>query len=340
MSEEITGKAKGGVEKAAKMTPEQRKALAMKMVESKKELAALPRATHGSSDHPLKIGDIEIPCFVLDNGKRVLLQSAMLTALNMRQGTAGRGEGDRIVKFLATKSIKQHADKYIGNVIISTIKFKLPTGAMAHGYEATVLADICDAVLEARKAGDLHYQQEHIAHQCEILMRGFARVGIVALVDEATGYQKDRAKDELVKILQAFVAKELQPYLKTFPSEYYEQLFRLYGYQFPPQNKRPQWRPVFFGRITNEVVYNRLAPAILPELKKAASKAEKKAKLHQWLTGDIGHPKLKEHLASIVSILKLSKSPEDFRRNVDIVHPRFGDTLPIDFDESNDPTAS
>jgi hypothetical protein len=52
-------------------------------------------------------------------------------------------------------------------------------------------------------------QQEHIAKQAEILVRGFAGVGIIALVDEATGYQQDRARDALSRILEAFIAKEL-----------------------------------------------------------------------------------------------------------------------------------
>jgi hypothetical protein len=64
------------------------------------------------------------------------------------------------------------------------IKFVPPGGGpVAHGYEATILADICDAVL----SNVLQRQQEHIADQCEILLRGFARIGIIALVDEATG---------------------------------------------------------------------------------------------------------------------------------------------------------
>jgi P63C domain len=79
------------------------------------------------------------------------------------------------------------------------------------------------------------------------------------------------------------------------------------------------------------VVYNRLAPELLPELKKAASKAKRKSKLHQWLTADLGHPKLREHLSSIVSILKLSKTPEEFKANVNLIHPRVGDTGHLDF---------
>ncbi len=102
------------------------------------------------------------------------------------------------------------------------IKFRRPTGGkLTYGYPATVLADICDVVLSARKAGALLKHQEHIADRCELLVHGFARVGIIALVDEATGFQRDRAKDALTRILEAFIAKELQPWLRTFPSDFF-----------------------------------------------------------------------------------------------------------------------
>lgn len=204
-----------------------------------------------------------------------------------------------------------------------------PSRKPAFGYPATILADICESVLAARQAGVIP-PTSPIAKQCEVLVRGFARVGIIALVDEATGYQKDRARDALAQILEAFVAKELQPYLKTFPVDYYEHLFRLYNLPYPPVGNK-SFRPAFFGHITNDVVYARLAPELLPELKKAASKAERRTRLHQWLTSDVGHPRLREHLASIVSILKLSKTPEEFRANVNMIHPRYGDTIQMDF---------
>src|SRR5262249_53245705 len=123
--------------------------------------------------------------------------------------------------------------KELADMMNNPIRFQVPTGGIAYGYEATVLADLCDAVLAARKAGALHYQQEHIAEQCEILVRGFARVGIVALVHEATGYQDSRAKDALAKILEAFIAKELRKWVSTFPIDYYKELFRLRGWTFP-----------------------------------------------------------------------------------------------------------
>ena len=197
------------------------------------------------------------------------------------------------------------------------------------GYNAALLPAMCSVYLSARRAGALTQSQEKLAVKSEILLDAFAQVGIIALVDEATGYQEKREKDALAKIFEAFVAKELQPWVKTFPTDYYKELCRLYGVKYPPlkNNQFPQ----FFGHVTNDAVYTRLAPEILPELKKAASKQEKKAKLHQFLTNDVGHPKLREHLSSIVTILKLSKDKEDFKRMLNIAHPKLNHTMDIDF---------
>ncbi|MDO4714018.1 MAG: P63C domain-containing protein [bacterium] len=94
------------------------------------------------------------------------------------------------------------------------------------------MADICDAFLEARKHIHLSPRQQIIADQCEILIRAFARVGIVALVDEATGYQYDREKDALQKILKEYISEELLPRQKRFPDVFYKELFRLNGWDF------------------------------------------------------------------------------------------------------------
>lgn len=326
------GRAIGGVASRAKLTPEERSESARKAALAKSAYAKLPKATHGSIDHPLRIGDIEISCYVLEDGTRVLSQNALQTSIGMSLSGGVNGE-QRIVGLLTKIEEKGVIINDLAARIKSPILFRPPHGGnAAYGFEATVLADICEALLVARGLGNvLTPSQIKYADQAEILIRGFARVGIIALVDEATGYQKDRAKDALAKILEAYVAKELQPWMRTFPSDYYEQLFRLYNIPFPPE--KPQWRPSFIGKITNNVVYERLAPDLLPELKLAASKAERKTRLHQWLTSEMGHPKLREHLSSIVTLLKISNSPEQFKQLVDQAHPRFGDTYSFDFKE-------
>lgn len=330
-TKKLTGKAVGGAARSAALSPERRAEIARDAAAARAELAKLPKATHSSADHPLRIGEVEIPCFVLEDGTRVLSQRGVVTGLGMSYGNRAGG-ADRLTAFLVGKGISPFVNKELMDLIASPIKFKTSMGGgVAFGYPATILADICDVVLTARANGVLQKQQEHIAAQAEILVRGFARVGIIALVDEATGYQRDRAKDALAKILESFVAKELQPYMQTFPADFYEQLFRLRGLPYPPEN--PKFRPQYFGVLTNDIVYERLAPGLLEELKKQAKKDEKKAHLHRRLTQEVGHPKLREHLASVVMAMKLSKDYADFIAKLNTFHPRFGKNFTLDLDE-------
>jgi len=306
-----SGKVRSGLARAAALTPEQRSAIARKAGQAKAERSKLPKATHGSADHPLKIGSIQIPCYVLEDGMRLLSQRGVIEGLGMARG--GAGGGDRLVAFSSGKGMFPFVNNELKAAINSPIRFIPPHGgSIAFGYPATMLSDICDAVLAARKAGALRKQQGHIAEQAEVLVRGFARVGIIALVDEATGYQKERARDALANILEAFVAKELQPWVKTFPSDFYEQMFRLRGLPYPPENM--QYKPKYFGLLTNDVVYKRLAPGVLDELKKQNAKDERKG------------TRLREHLASVISIMKLSQDYDDFTSKLNMIHPPHADT--------------
>lgn len=328
----MSGRANSGKAAAAAMTPEQRKERAMKGVEKKAELAAMPKISHQGE---LKIGDILIPCYVLIDGRRVLSGRGLQDALRMVDDVHhSQKAGSRLVRLFDNKSlnpfiIKQLEQGHFSPITCYDGKTKIS------GYEAAVLTDICDAILEARKNGAIKTSRmQIIAEQCELLVRGFARVGLIALIDEATGFQAQREKDALAKILEAFVAKELQPWLKTFPDEFYKQIFRIYGLKYPPEKQN--FRPSFIGGLTNNIVYDRLAPELLPELKHEASKLKRKARLHQFLTSDLGHPRLKEHLASLITLLKLSKTPQEFKEKVDLIHPRFGETLEIDFNQTFD----
>ncbi|KON79395.1 P63C domain-containing protein [Azoarcus sp. PA01] len=334
MNTELTGKAKGGAARQASMTAAQRSEAARNAARAKAEIAKLPRATHGSADHPLKLGTLEIPCYVLEDGRRVLSLGGMVKALGMSIGSAGGGEGDRLYSFATGKAISPFISSDLLSRMSAPIRFQAPTGgSAASGYEATILPDLCDAVLEARKSGSLRHQQVHIAHQCEILVRALARVGIIALIDEATGFQKDRAKDALAKILEAYVAKELQPWVKTFDADYYEEMFRLRGLPYPPDN--PNFRPQYFGKLTNDVVYRRLAPGVLDALKQESGKAERKGKLHQHLTAGYGRQHLLKHLGSVVAAMKLSDDWQDFMTKLNRLAPRYGDTLSLDLDEAD-----
>lgn len=333
MGEEIKGRAKGGAAKAAKMTQEQRKNLAMKMVQAKKEKALLPEATHTGV---LKIGNLEIPCYVTKNGERVLSGRGMQEALRLVDEGAppsGQKPGSRMDRFLGTKSLKPLIYKYRTSDHFKPIKC-VYQGKFISGYKAEVLPDICEAMLEARDKEMLDTPRKQvIAKQCDILMRGFARIGIIALIDEATGYQKDRARDALAKILEAYVEKELQPWIKTFDSDYYEQMFRLRGLSYPPE--KITYRPSYFGHLTNDIVYRRLAPGVLNALKEEAKKDEKKGKLFQHLTAGYGRQELLKHLGLVTGLMKISSDWQGFMSKLNRIAARYNDTIPLDIEEQD-----
>jgi len=329
-----SGKALGGRARAEKLSPDERKEIAKKAASARWDEPIL-MATHGDADHPLQIGDAKIPCYVLEDGRRVLNQSSLVGALGMSHGGSYSRGGDRLAKFVVQERLKQFVSSDLIARTAKPIKFKTLAGNIAYGYEATVLADICEAVLAARTGQKLMKQQEHIAMQCEILVRGFARIGIIALVDEVTGYQRDRASDALAKILEAFIDKELRAWVQTFPSDFYQELFRLRGLEFPKDSVR---RPQYFGKLTNDIVYRRIAPGVLAKLKEVTPRTQDgrlKHKYFQRLTSNIGYPKLLQHLGSVVSIMKLSNSWADFTAKIDRLHPRYGDTLPLPMDDGN-----
>jgi len=318
------GAAKGGRARAKSLTAEQRSAIATAAVEERwrkqGKLESVVRATHGSPDRPLRIGSAEIPCYVLEDGRRVLAQKGMVKALGMTPGGSSHGQ-DRIVKFATQDRLKSFTSDRLKPGTLTPILFRTPDGSRVLGYEATLLADMCDAILEARKHRALTQKQQHIADQCEILVRGFARVGIIALVDEATGYQADRTRDALAKILEAFVAKEIQKWVKTFQAEFYQQLFRLRKIPYKDTVKRPQ----YIGHLTNDLVYARLAPGVLDELRRLTPRDDKgrlKRRLFQRLTNDVGHPRLREHLAALTALMKASREWDQFQAMVDAALPR------------------
>jgi len=284
----------------------------------------------GTPDRPLVIGDIEIPCYVLEDETRVLSQRGTIGALGMSvvSGT-GRSGAHRILDFLSSNALKPHSGAELIARTSQRIEF-VPArgGRTAYGYPATLLVDICNAVLDARNAGTLQRNQQHIAHRCEILIRGFATVGIIALVDEATGYQRIREERALATILEKFIAKELQPWTKTFPYEFYEQIFRLKGWSGPDGVKRPS----IIGVYTNDIVYERLAPGVLEELQRVnpvLPAGYRKNRHHQWFTREIGHPKLREHLVGVIALMKASPNWTVFKRNLARVYPNPPEQIPL-----------
>jgi hypothetical protein len=266
----------------------------------------------------LNLAGIEIPCYVLENGTRVLSGRGMQEALKMVDSDENSKptSGSRLNRYLEQKSLQPYIykenkaghfeplDCYLGKTKIN-------------GFEATILADICDAFLEARKHIPLSARQKIIADQCEILIRAFAKVGIIALVDEATGYQYDREKTELQTILKAFISDEILKWQETFQLSFYKEIFRLWGVPFTAENIKR--KPQFIGKLTNELVYKNMPKGmfVLDKLKEKTPKTESgnyKYRLHQSLTPEIGREALKKVIYSVETLASVSDNKEKFKR--------------------------
>ena len=262
----------------------------------------------------LDINGLIIPCYVLENGTRLLSSRGMQETLKMvdTDEENKKTSGTRLNRYLDQKSLKPFIfkDKEPGHFDPITC-YKGNT--KVNGYEATILADICDAFLEARKKITLSSRQEIIATQCEILIRGFAKVGIIALVDEATGYQYDRERFELQTVLKAYISEELLAWQQRFPHEYYKQIFRLNKWDYTVANVKT--KPSIIGKWTNTYIYRQLPKGILDELKRQSVKVGKpKTHFHRRLTEDVGHPHLDKQLTQTITVMKLSKNWKDFER--------------------------
>lgn len=278
----------------------------------------------------LHLGNFSIPCYVLEDGRRVLSGRKMQEALKMVDEAGQKSSGHRLPVFMSRKSLEPFVAKYLGMGTLDPIVC-YDGGTKINGFQAEVLADICEVFLEARKHIELTSRQQIIAEQCEILMRSFARIGIIALIDEATGYQHEREQDELQKLLKAYIAEELLPWQKRFPDVFYQELFRLNGWDYTVRGIKR--RPGIIGTWTNKLIYEQLPPGVLAELKRVTPKS---ARLHQSLTADIGQPELAAQITQVITVFRLSDNMGQVWAHINKLRSRQAGQLeiPFEFDEN------
>ncbi len=281
----------------------------------------------GAPDKPLVIGSIEIPCYVLEGEQRVLSQRGLTAGIGLNPGA-----GFRMPQFLASKAIKPFVNKRLMPALDDPIVFQNPAGGgNAYGYPAEIIEHIIDAIIDAERVGSLPERYASIAERMHVLNRGLRRIGIIGLVDEATGYQEVRARKALATILENFISDEVQPWKKTFPYEFYKQIFKLKGWPGPDGVKRPS----VIGHYTDDIVYKRVAPGVFDELKKlnpALSGGGRKWRNHQWFKPDPGYIKLNQHIAAVIALMKASANWDKFQSNIRRAFPKLRDQLDFDFD--------
>lgn len=301
------------------------------MAENKEKVL---KATHTGE---LKIGNVSIPVAVLEDGTRVITQRGMFVALGMHKNPS-KGQASIVDRpgFLSANNLTPFISE---DLVRSWTPIKIQgsrggyKGNTAFGYDAKILPMVCNVYLDAKDANVLARNQLHIAEVAKILHRGFAIVGIVALVDEATNYQEVRDKKALQEILDRYLLKEFAAWAKRFPDEFYRQMFRLRGWQWRGMKVN---RPSVVGKYTNDLVYQRLAPGVLEELQKRNPKDEKgnrEGKHHQLLTPDLGVPALQHHLFATTKFMEASATWDQFYRSMQRAFPKLNSNMLLNFPE-------
>ena len=291
----------------------------------------------------LDLNGLSITCAVLEDGTRVLSERSLAIALGIKGGGAHwqkkklQNESAVLPEYVSANYLKPFISSEIEEKLMAPIKYLSKAGVESNGALAEILPEVCHIWIKAKEEGALRNEtQKQIAERAYTLLRGFAHVGIIALVDEATGYQEVRTRKALQDILEKFIAKELRPWVKTFPDELYENYFRLRGWQYNPKSIK---RPGVVGRDTNDFIYDRLAPGVRQELLRLTPKDEKgrlKQHLHRRLTEDIGHPKLREHIASVIALMRAASTWGGFIRLLERSMPKYGETYQILFKEEEE----
>lgn len=325
-------KSKGGKARAAALTGEKRSEIAKKGADARWD-KTLPTVLLGAK---LMLGGVEVDCYVTEDGERLI---------------AGRGMQD-VLKLVDENVPKQQKSgsrmtRLLNNIVLKPLIFnnkernhfepkkRRYQGKMIAGFNAEMLVDICEGMLEARNLGILKTaRQSIIAAQCELIMRGLAKTGIVALIDEATGYQTLRPADGLRTYFDQVLKKDLAVWFKRFPDEYYENIYNLKGWDWPGMGKN---RYSVVGIYTNDLVWERLVPGLKEELNNRNPKNLKGVrthKHHQWLNDEAGDKLFSAQMFTILALQRacLNKTGNKWNHFIsmmDDILPKKGTTIPL-----------
>lgn len=301
---------KGGRERARRLTQAER-SLSAQVASSQRwfgvALKDAPIATHGEPGKNLVIGDAEIACYVLSDGRRVLTQSGMVTGIGMH-----RPRGDGLFAFASQERIWQFLSPTSQAAISNPIVFSTRWGGGFKGYEATLLLDLCEAILKARDNNLLHPSQLRLAAKCDTIIRATAKVGIIALVDEATGYQHQRVGDELRKLLDRYISEDFRRWTKTFPDDFFRNVFRIHGWPYESGNNN---RPQYVGKFINQTIYDAMAPGVKDRLREVnpTNAKGRRSRVHtQHLTEDDGLRDLKHQITKVTTVMELAGDKDQF----------------------------
>lgn len=331
---------KGGKARAASLSKDALTEIAKKGAEAKWG-NTYPAVLRGAK---LTLGGVEVDCYVTEDGERLIAGRGMQEVLRLvDEGLprSGQKPGSRLTRLLNNIILKPLIYKEKSQDHFDPKKRRYH-GRVIAGFNAEMLVDICEGMLVARSQGALKTpRQAIVASQAELILRGLAKTGIVALIDEATGYQQMRPADGLRSYFDQVLRRDLAAWAKRFPDEFYENIYKLKGWEWPGMGKN---RFSVVGKYTNDLVYGRILPGLNEELDKRNpknTKGQRAYKHHQWLNDDAGDKLFSAQMFTILALQRacLNKSGNKwnhFMSIMDDILPK--KDSPISLFPHNDPT--
>jgi transcriptional regulator with XRE-family HTH domain len=252
----------------------------------------------------LQLGNNNVDCYVLNTGERVISFRSMLKSIADR-------DGGNLAEYIGINGLKPYINSEL--VLAETIEFSIPgIQYLGKGMKAESFIDICNAYVSAFSDGTLTTdRQQQIALKCSVLLSSCAKIGLIALIDEATGYQFERKEDALQLKLKVFIAEEMRGWEKTFPDELWEQFGRLTNWQ-GHLHSRPKW----WGKLVMELIYNALDSNVATYLKEHKPPPMYKRNYHQWLSDNYGLKQLITHIYQIIGISKTCNTIKELQEKV------------------------
>lgn len=316
-------RARGGRARMQKLSPEQRRELASaaarkRWSQERVASASLQKVSDGEripaaiAWGTLPIGDARLPCYVLDDGGRSRVFSLKGVVVGLIET-----EGGPLAEYIKVRPLRPFLpDDLIpaeNDAIPALIQFD--TGGegftkYAWGLPVEKFMDLCVAYSTAADSPStqLTDRQSRIAANANRFIRACAKVGIVALVDEATGYQEQRPVDELQFRLSLYLAESMRKWEKTFPDELWMQFGRLTGWTKPAHQ-----RPKYWGKLVLELVYKYLDPDVTVWLQENAPKPVHGQNYHQWLSSQYGLQRLVEHIWKLIGVASTCNTMDELR---------------------------
>lgn len=281
-----------------------------KSLETKNNSIAKPLKVWGKG--PVKIFDIELDCFILQDGTAVLNKGKMMKAI----GRAWKGKSrTELPNFIGAVNLQPYVMK--NEELLERLKgVEFYDGSkLISGYHADMLPLVCNVYLEARQDNKLTESQKPIAQKCEMLLRSFARVGIVALIYEQLGFERYKNPDALRLLIESYFAEDVRKWFKEFPDELYIQLDRIYGNEKTTSRNRPK----YYANFTRKYIYDPVEKGlVLKELdtrNPINNKGQRKCRHHSFLSEHQGVPALRAMIWQVVGVLKTSPNKRRFENS-------------------------